>query len=246
MTGWQTLFRAPLSQGSGENVDWCTTEDERQREATGGRPVASILNLFWSLTSPCWWGFFFFATPDIRQEALRGGTVQFHTLPLIIPYNTQPTHMTVETPAPPSSSALWELSEVVSSWAHYGNSHKTNFFSLSATSKSPCLMEYETVRIWLGSCNYFASMSGKQTADKCVIPSTSPLFEKTWVEWASRISKVNNGRRAGVPSDTEHLHFRKAIHSSPAFGSVLSGTQQYGAKAQMSTHTGALYGRTAV
>lgn len=41
------------------------TEDERGREPTGGRPVASILNLFWSLTSPCWWGsFFFFCRPQ--------------------------------------------------------------------------------------------------------------------------------------------------------------------------------------
>lgn len=36
--------------------------------------------------------------------------------------------MTVKSPAPPPHQPLWELSEVVSSWAHYGISHKSYFF----------------------------------------------------------------------------------------------------------------------
>lgn len=41
------------------------------------------------------------------------------------------SHGSRKPPTQPSSPALWELPQVVSSWAYYGNSHKTFFYFFS-------------------------------------------------------------------------------------------------------------------
>lgn len=122
------------------------------------------------------------------------------------------------------------------------------------------------MRIWLGSCNYFAFISLKQAANKCVIlvdffplPVSMKEKKKKGIEDVQDESHSLNLRknnvkkakwrakwqRAPVLSKTI-IPFLASVHSLLQLARALSGILQYRRNTQMSPYTSMLYSRSAV